>query len=434
MFVVGHANGENIEMGHIILNAIDRIKNRITYHFSVSEDVKKYFSGKDFWIEYEINIESVPNSIAAIPFATALLPIMWLTDSTMDIPELDSEFYNCIPKIKEGYIDMYPGVEFKGVLQVQRIEETERNRKVYYQSACFYSGGVDATTSVFRHIDEKPLLISLWGSDVPSDNKREWELVYDTLSKSARNYSLDLSRVHTDFRDFDREDMLDSEFREALGKGWWYGVKHGIGIIGHAAPLVWNYGIENLYIASSNCPEDGRKEKCASDPRIDNQVRFCGCQVYHDGFELNRQKKIRYIVDYARSYPGLQIPLHVCWIAHTGGNCCHCEKCYRTMAELWIEGEDPRKYGFDYPDSVFRDMYKFIALKCTDMAKNTWTYGKERLIENWPNIKKTDYGKKIAWIKRFDFHYLDKNWDRKAYIVYRKIKHSLRTKGTRRER
>ena len=409
-------------MGLITLNSIDKIQNRISYNFSPSEDLKKYFTGTEFCIEYEINIESVPNSIAAIPFATVLLPIIWITDSTLVIPELDRDFYFCIPKIKEGYIDMYPEAEFKGIIQVQSIEVNKKAEKGYYQSACFFSGGVDATTSIFRHIDEKPLLISLWGSDVRSDNEDEWKLVYRTLVESAKNYSLDLSCVHTTFRDFDNENVLHSEFYKPLGKGWWYGVKHGIGIIGHAAPLVWIYGIKNLYIASSNCPEDGRKVKCASDPRIDNNVRFCGCKVFHDGFELNRQKKVRYIVEYSRSHPSICIPLHVCWESHTGGNCCHCEKCYRTMAELWIEGEDPRKYGFDYPDSIFKDMYKFIALKCTNMAKNTWTYGKERLIENWPNIKKTGYGKKIAWIKRFDFHNLDKNWDRKAYKVYRKIK------------
>ena len=29
-----------------------------------------------------------------------------------------------------------------------------------------------------------------------------------------------------------------------------------------------------------------------------------------------------------------------------GDNCCMCEKCYRTMAGLWAEGENPENYGF----------------------------------------------------------------------------------------
>lgn len=409
-------------MNRIDLITIKKCCNRVTYKFTVSEGLASFFSQNEFWIEYPVRIEDVPDSVAIIPFMTAVLPIIWLSDAQLKVPVVDKEFYQCIPDIKAGYKNMYPEASFQGEIIIGSIEENNMLHSSAKMTACFFSGGVDSVTTMLKHIDEKPILLSIWGSDVRISNEKEWNLVHKTLESIANENSLDLCCIKSTFRDFDKEYLLDKEYRKTLGKGWWYGVKHGIGIIGHAAPLAYLYGIKKLYIASSNCPEDGPRVKCASDPRIDNQVRFCGCKVVHDGFELNRQKKVRYLVEYGKNHPENNIPLHVCWESHTGGNCCRCEKCYRTMAEIWIEGDDPRRYGFDYPDSVFKDMYKFIALKCNNMAKNTWTYGKERLIENWPNIKKTGYGKKIAWIKRFDFHNLEKNWDRKAYKVYRKIK------------
>ena len=409
-------------MKHIILESINKTACRMEYRFQYSDTLQTYFSQKTFWIEYEENIENVPDAIAAIPLVCNVLPIVWLTDAELTVPSLDKNFYDCIDRIKAGFINMYPEVKFDGRVNAERIEKIEPSNTDRYESAVFFSGGVDATTTVIRHIQEKPLLITLWGSDVREDNVTGWEKKYKVISTASNHYHLPICSVRTSFREFDAEGQLEKEFSKILGKGYWYGLKHGIGIISHAAPLAWLYGIRKIYFASSNCPEDGAKVKCASDPRIDNQVRFCKAQVYHDGFELNRQKKVRTIVEFRRENPDIPIHLHVCWESSQGSNCCKCEKCYRTMAELWIEGEDPKDYGFDYPSDVFREMYRKIALTCNDMAKNTWTYGKERLIENWEAIREKDYARKIKWIKTFDFHHLEQNRNREIYQTCRKIR------------
>ena len=410
----------------IELIAIIKQANRLKYVFTYSEELGEFFSGNEFYIDYPTEVDAVPFSIAAIPFVCSVLPIIWLTDSKLYIPELDKEFLNCLDSIKQGYVDIYPEVKFMGEIISNEVENAFTGKERKHLAASFFSGGVDATTTLIRHIDEKPLLITLWGSDVRVSNTREWESVYATLQRSANLFSLPICYIKSSFRNFDRENVLDSRYHKTLGTGWWYGVKHGIGLIGHAAPLVWLYGIENLYIASSNCPEDGPNVKCASDPRIDNQVRFCGCRVFHDGFELNRQKKVQYLVNYRKAHPNDSFELHVCWESHTGGNCCRCEKCYRTMAELWIEGEDPKDYGFSYTKDVFWKMYKHVALQHITVAPNTWTYSKKCLCDNWDRIKKKPYGRKIKWICRYDFHNPNNNLDKRIFMFLKSLKRKLK--------
>ena len=134
---------------------------------------------------------------------------------------------------------------------------------------------------------------------------------------------------------------------EKSGDGWWHGFQHGIGVICHAAPIMYSMGKKIAYFASTYTKEDKGKVTCASDPSIDNCVRFCGARVYHDGYELNRQEKIDKIVQFAEQ-SGIRVSLRVCWESKGGSNCCHCEKCWRTILGLYAAGADPREYGFHY--------------------------------------------------------------------------------------
>lgn len=103
-------------------------------------------------------------------------------------------------------------------------------------------------------------------------------------------------------------------------------------------------GYRHLYIASTYPKYLKGKYTCASDPLIDNNIKFCGVDVIHDGYEFDRQEKVRYLVKQKRkSFP---IELRVCWESSGGSNCCRCEKCYRTILEIVSEGGDPNEMGF----------------------------------------------------------------------------------------
>ena len=389
----------------ITLNKIFKNNNKLSFLFTTSEGLKKYFSGKEFFIEYPENIECVPDSIAAIPFVANVLPMIWLTDSKLVLPELDEDFYNCFPDLKKGYEQMFPESEFKGLIEPEKIVKHYSKSKSD-KRAMFYSGGLDSVNTFIDHINERPDLISIWGSDIRYDNKEGWDLVHSAIEDTAKRFDLPDIVFHSSFRAFDNEVALDRDFSNQLKDCWWHGVKHGIGLLGHVAPYAYLHNITIMYIASTNCPLDG-PVRCASNPLTDNNVRFCGCQVVHDGFEFSRQDKVHNIVEYCRKNK-TSFPMHVCWRSQSGGNCCKCEKCFRTMAGLIAEGENPQKYGFDDIDQLknMKDIILGVEWKGDTIWKH-WPHIQRALIKNKKTVQKTPYWKYVKWIIGIDFLHIE---------------------------
>lgn len=409
-------------MREIRLIKIEKSGNRIVYHYSCSEELNRFFTGNDFILEYPESIEAVPDGVLAIPFAVIALPMGWLLDCDVYIPELDRDFHEAIPALKKGFEEMYPEATFAGALHVERIVDCtppEGNG-----AAVFFSGGLDATTTLLRHLEEKPALLSIWGADVGFDNQAGWSVVDRKIAETAATYGLDYVPIRSMFRQFEDVEALTELLQSVLKTSWWYGIKHGMGIISHAAPYAWLHGIKTVYIASSNCISDG-KQRCASDPTIDNHMAFCGCRTIHDGFELGRQDKTRYLIDYRKQHPGTPIRLRVCWKATDGNNCCACEKCYRTMAGFWVDGEDPKDYGFEYKPDALERMYDYIALRANDLPVLTWTRLKNRLNENWEQLASKLYREQLSWMRDFDFKNLENNPCRVRYQNSWKIKSKI---------
>lgn len=82
--------------------------------------------------------------------------------------------------------------------------------------------------------------------------------------------------------------------------------------------------------------------------------------MVHDGYEFNRQMKVHNIIFFSKS-TRKKISLRVCWESEGGSNCCHCEKCFRTILAVYAEGENPNDYGFEY--SSFKDLCREIHKK-----------------------------------------------------------------------
>ena len=64
------------------------------------------------------------------------------------------------------------------------------------------------------------------------------------------------------------------------------------------------------------------------DPTVDNEIRFASGKVFHDGYELNRQDKVKVVVDHYSEIKEL-VNIRVCF--KNDENCCKCEKCLRTI-------------------------------------------------------------------------------------------------------
>lgn len=396
-------------MDCITLTNISVAENTITYAYRVTPALERFFTPQTpFMISYTAQgnpllLDSVPQAVLAIPFVCNVLPIIWLTNSKLILPELDKDFFECIPNVKQGYESMFPESVFAGEVCPEKIAETKAQGN---GCAALFSGGLDATQTLVSHLDEKPHLISIWGADVRFDNAKGWKAVYDGISKTAQRFQLSSAVIHSSFRAFDNESALDKAFSEQLKDDWWHGVKHGIALLGHVAPYAYCKGISTVYIASSHCPSS-HMVRCASNPRTDNHVRYAGCHVKHDGFEYSRQNKIRNIVDYT-SKTGVEITLHACWQSQSGSNCCHCEKCYRTIAAILAEGANPVAFGFYNTEQNLADMQRYIidgkALNA-NLATNDWVHIQNRITQNKAILRHKNYWKYIKWITKADFYH-----------------------------
>lgn len=318
--------------------------NRIEINYSVSAELTAFFSNKEmsFWIEYSEDISRVPIGIAIIPFVCNVLPIVWLTDAILYLPSIDKTFYESIKEFKQGYINMYPMLEFKG--SVEPLKIVDNHYRTDGGNAAFFSGGVDAFTTLICHRSEHPTLITLRGADVKLDDIEGWTNVYNHLQDTVKQFNLPTPIcVTSNFRTFIDEGRL-SQLVVKSNDGWWHGFQHGIGILSQAAPIAFCRHFSLIYIASSLSPYV--KGTCASYPTIDNFLKYGSTSIMHDQFEDTRQDKIRLIIDYCKNTKQ-KIDLRVCWISRGGKNCCRCEKCLRTIFALLAEGVNAQQYGFD---------------------------------------------------------------------------------------
>lgn len=350
--------------------------NTIKYHYEITGPWQEAFTDmRAFELQYSTDVTMVPEAVAILPFLANVMPVAWVYDAVVEAEECDSDFYDSLDGIKKGYADMYPMLDWKGSLQVKNVKLC--NNRAKEGSIAFFSGGVDSYDTLIRHKDEKPVLMSIWGADIATDDEVGFKQVENLLKQTAEEYHADWITVKSGFRDFLNYDVLGAKIQISKDN-WWHGFQHGIGIITHSAPIAYLQQKKMIYLAASLTLADKGIVTCASDPTIDNAMQFCGCNVWHDGYDVTRQQKIQKLVSYAKEEKR-NITLRVCWEAPGGKNCCQCEKCFRTMLGIYAEGGSPQNYGFDCSvdklgslskqvrrgkeikiDSVYYPMYKEI--------------------------------------------------------------------------
>lgn len=368
-----------------------------TTHGSVSQS---FNSNTSLCLDFYESVENVPASILAIPFVTNVLPIAWVYDADLYIPELDKALYEHVDDIKNGYINMYPKVSFGGSLSVSKVVDNSRESRSDKKGLMF-SGGVDATSSLVSILKNgtKPRLITLWGADVALDDTDGWVEKAKHTESIANRLNLEYSLVKTNFRNFIDGDALTDKIEKAAGDHWWHGFQHGIGIIGHSAPLAYKYKLGEVYIAASFTRGDD--STCASDPTIDEHLHMGACNTIHDGYDMSRPMKVGNIQSFINANQNLSatgLPLKVCWQSRGAKNCGICEKCMRTACEILVVGGDPAFYDITNFDS---DYMRNNLFKYSDtMYASIWEDIKARLDENRPILTgKND----IYWLLGIDF-------------------------------
>lgn len=387
------------------LKSITVEESQVKYEYELDGEIKKAFNViKGYEINFSEDVSSVPKSVLAVPFIANVLPIVWVYDATLIIQELDKDFYDHLNDIKKGYQDMYPKVKFGGEIIAEKIVHTRPSERVEpeeaIESALLFSGGVDATSSLVTMLKEgkKPALVTLWGADVSLNDENGWEEKSAHTEKVAQLFGLKSFMVKTNFREFINETLLDSKVEKQAGDQWWHGFQHGIGIIGHTAPLVYLYAFKELCIAASFTR--GENMTCASDPTIDEHVNMAGCRVIHDGYDYSRQDKIANIHSFVRGANIKKLPIKVCWISLGAKNCGKCEKCIRTACGFLAEGGDLQAYDLGSYNAEYAR--NFILNRHYFRHTLQWARIQSRLEDNAGGLSSEILGQ-VGWVLDVNF-------------------------------
>jgi len=322
---------------------------RLLFKLDYSRKLKAYFSSDYFYVEYDEDIDDVDESILYIPVVSALIPFAWATSADIYVRKLDKTFLESLTKVKMVMKKWWPRLPFSTKVNV---EEVILNRSSGIKYGLLFSGGIDSTTSYIRHRDKKPNLIMIHGADVPLSKKEFWRKIKIVYESFAKEEGVDINFIKTNMRQLLNEKLLDAEFgRYGSDLSWWGSFYHGIALLGLCAPLTIAKHIGILLIASTHTHKF--KYPWGSHPLIDENISWAGVKVIHDGYNLSRQEKIRYILKRFINDSGRYPPLRVCYSQFRHFNCDRCIKCYRSIIGLTLEGIDPNKCGFNVDSKFF---------------------------------------------------------------------------------
>ena len=381
-------------MDGILLKDIFVKGGHVEYKFHASGILRPYFSSDSLIIEYQENMEDVPQSLLVVPFVSSILPLMWVTNTVMWVEEIDSMFYHSILRVRDAYQRLYSHCPLRGNIIPARFVDNELIKKK--EALLLFSGGLDANCSYVRIHDKKPLLFNIqgWYKKLSDLDKAAEADIRDT-SSFAKREGCDYSFAKSNFAVLVREDLWTKNIRPKFGDSWWHGFQHSMAFISIAIPLAYKHGIPNIYIASS--VPMGEFCMCASHVTTDSEFRYASTgKCIHDGSELVRQQKVQVVVDYQRKQDK-PYPMRVC--SFNDKNCCECEKCFRTVLGLVAEKADVRDFGF-YTEKPLKEHWEEVMYRRSGLM----SFKSERIL-HWPYI-----------IKRMEENYEGMNSEQKEFV------------------
>lgn len=396
-------------MEKIILERIIVEKNKVEFEYNIPEKLRVFFNEKiNFFYEYpeQYDLSEVPVSVLVIPFVMNLMPLIWISNALLIVDALDNAFYISLNEVLVGFQKVHPDVHFGGKLIVNQLVKNEYIPNIE-KKVLLFSGGVDAISTLISHIDEKPMLINVWGADVHPYDTKNHKVIKRDLDKISMEMGLSFFVIRSSIRWCFNESYLSDYYRDTICDTWWHGMQHSVGLLSLLAPYDYLEKISTNYIASSYTEKHIGIVRCISYPFVDSKLKIVSTQCYHDGFELGRLDKIKNIVNFANELAHSQeIPMKVCFRPKNGKNCCKCEKCLRTMSVILAMGSPLERFGF-YPD--YHNPEQYIKKFCD---RNILS---EDVLSYWMDtscyVKENGLsGFKMYWIADYQFNTFKSKW------------------------
>lgn len=215
-----------------------------------------------------------------------------------------------------------------GYKSIDILVDTVREHEAAVSGAiCAFSGGVDATFSVWRHSQhrysyrsQKVNLCSIvHGFDIPLGDTQGFTNVKHKVLTTLQDINIDLLPIYTNYRTLSSLSW-EHTFASAL-----------------VATLSNFKSIAGTCIIGSSDDYNNPRFPWGSSPVADHLLSSEGFKVIHDGSSHSRTEKVKEISDWKIGVDSLR----VCWEGELNdSNCGKCEKCLRTQANFLANGEE----------------------------------------------------------------------------------------------
>lgn len=267
-----------------------------------------YFS---FPIKYRIFI-----SKDASPFAAALLiPSMRMGQDLIIEDEISQELYYGMHKIMDIMLGWNIGLK-KINIKARKIVEFMGVPK---EIGTFFSGGVDSFYTYLSHkndVEKIKYFILIRGYDIPLKDENLWNVTVQNVRNIAREEGIELIEVESNIRP-----PIDSVME------WDY--SHG-GCLA-AVGLCLRGRFKKIYIPSTYTKE--QNFSWGSHFLTDKNWSTETLAFVHDGEDCSRVNKV--ISQVSHSPTALKY-LRICYLNKGNYNCGNCDKCLRTMINLYV--------------------------------------------------------------------------------------------------
>jgi hypothetical protein len=362
-----------LPLGDIWVDLTEKTNKSLSFRMKFSAGMAKFFNSDTFYVEYEDDVSDVSESILYIPVIANIAPVAWATGANVHLKEIDAAFLGALGAIRDVMKRMYPNFSCAGDICAERVVS---NRFGHKGSAQLFTGGADSLATYVKHRDEKPELISY--RTYSRFNVPLQRSIDGILSAFAQREGVHTHMVESNLIHFLDDQRLVQGYGENFSEAsWWASVQHGLGLLGLCAPLTSGLDINIVYIGSTSTGNIIRNPwtPWGSHRFIEGNLSWADVHISYDGWELTRQDKIK-VLSRFMSDSGVKLRLIVCNEADRGVslNCSKCEKCYRTMAGLTLDGIDPNDCGFSMDDRTLVDLKRVLVDK------------QVRLIHKQPNM------------------------------------------------
>lgn len=275
----------------------------------------------------------------ASPFAAALLlPSMKQGKDLIIEGSISGQLYEGLHAIMQECLRWDIGLQPIRIEAADLVADPPRPQR----SASFFSGGVDSFYTYLKHkadpvkADRIDSFILINGFDIYRRNLQLWDRTLENIKSIARADDVELIVVRSNIQDLVEPILL-----------WDY--SHG-GCLA-AVGLFLRGAFHQIYIPSTHSVSE--QIPWGSNLALDAHWSTESTAFIHDGTEATRLEKV--ISQIARSPLALE-HLRVCFANEKGAyNCGSCDKCLRTMVNLFVAGALEKSSTFPHhidPDLV----------------------------------------------------------------------------------